>query len=387
MKPKQMMLFAVAIGCGLVAMVGAQQVLSGNKPAEQEIVKILVAKTDIDPGVPLDKMNVGFREWPKNNVPEGAITSEEEFAEHALRIRVSFNMPILAAYLGPKGAAGVSSMIPDGMQLVTLPVDSTMTHSGLLRPGSFVAITCAIDRPDRNGRETYSIKTVLKRVKVIAVGDRIAGTEVATKEATPVKVENISFVTFPRQAKLLNLAKVVSKGRMQFALLGQEDKSAEDDKDLAEDDLAQRSAELFGDKNIDQVEKLLANPTMPVAQPQQKPKPTGSSFSEYLKQQPVPAEVADLGKRPSRATWVIEIYNGDKKERHELELPEEPVEAPPEQPPATSDVWTTPLMQFFSRKRPAKPAIQESEVKSDEDLRPELTNDKSAAGTTKTTRR
>lgn len=386
------MLFAVAIGCGLVAMVGAQQVLSGNKPAEQEMVKILVAKTDIDPGVPLDKMNVGFREWPKSNIPEGAITSEEEFAEHALRIRVSSNMPILVAYLGPKGVAGVSSMIPDGMQLVTLPVDSTMTHSGLMRPGSFVAITCAIDRPDRNGRESYSIKTVLKRVKVIAVGDRIAGTEVATKEATPVKVENISFVTFPRQAKLLNLAKVVSKGRMQFALLGQEDKSAEDDKDLAEEDLAQRSADLFGDKNIDQVEKMMANPTAPVvAQPQlqQKPKPTGSSFSEYLKQQPVPAEVADLGKRPSRATWVIEIYNGEKKERHELELPEEPIEAPAatEQPPSTSDVWTTPLMQFFSRKRPAKPAIEDSEAKSDEDLQPKLTNDKSAAGTTKTTRR
>ena len=131
MKPKQMMLFAVAIGCGLVAMLGAQQILSGNKPVEQEMVKILVARMDIDPGVPLDKSNVGFTEWPKEKIPEGAITKEEEFAEHALKIRVSPNMPVLIPYLGPKGVVGVGSMIPAGMNLVTLPVDLTQTHSGL----------------------------------------------------------------------------------------------------------------------------------------------------------------------------------------------------------------------------------------------------------------
>ena len=105
MKPKQMMLFAVAIGCGLVAMLGAQQILSGNKSDEPEKVKILVAKTDIDPGIPLDKMNVGFKEWPKDSIPEGAITKEEEFADHALRHRVSASFPILLAELGPKGAS------------------------------------------------------------------------------------------------------------------------------------------------------------------------------------------------------------------------------------------------------------------------------------------
>ena len=68
MKSKQLMLFAVAICCGLVAMIGAQQILSGNKPVEQEMVRILVAKADIGPGVPLNESNVGFKNWPKDNV-------------------------------------------------------------------------------------------------------------------------------------------------------------------------------------------------------------------------------------------------------------------------------------------------------------------------------
>ena len=380
MKPKQMMLFAVAIGCGLMAMFGAQQILSGNKPVEQETVKILVAKVDIDPGIPLDKSNVGWKEWPKENSPEGAITKEEEFSEHALKIRVSPNMPVLTAYLGPKGVIGVGSMIPKGMHLVTLPVDSTQTHSGLLRPGSYVSISCALERPGRDGKPTASIKTVLKRVKVIAVGDRLAGTDVASKDGTPQKAENISFVTYPRQAKLLNLAKHVSNGRMQYAMLGESDNSTDDTQDLDEDALAQKSSELFGEKASELLENLNTS-AKPAATNK---RPTGSSFSEYLKRQPVAPEVVELGKRPSRATWRLTIYNGDKMEVQELEIPDEPSASLPTVP--STEQWTTPLMQFFSRKRIAKPGVQETQATPSNDVRADSSNDKSATGPIETSR-
>lgn len=387
MKPKQMMLFAVAIGCGLVAMLGAQQILSGNKPVEQEMVKILVAKVDIDPGVPLDKANVAFTEWPKEKIPEGAITKEEEFAEHALKIRVSPNMPVLIPYLGPKGVVGVGSLIPKGMNLVSLPVDLTQTHSGLLRPGSYVTISCAIDRPGRDGKPSTKIKTVLKRVKVIAVGDWLAGTERATKETTSTKAENISFITYPRQAMLLYLAKQVSNGKMHYAMLGEADTSTDDTQDLDEDAFAQRSSELFGDKTPEPVDNIVNTPApvlAPAVAPTVQQRPTGSSFAEYLKEQPVPPAVVELGKRPSKSTWRIEIFNGDKKEIQELELPEEGIEAPVEFPTST-ELWTAPLMQFFSRKR-MRPAIQESEAKPPEEVRTDSTSDKSATGPVETTR-
>ena len=71
MKSKSLMLLAVAAGCGLIAMLGVQQMLSGGKQPVQPKIRILVAKVDIDPGMPLDKTNVGFKEWPKDAMPVG----------------------------------------------------------------------------------------------------------------------------------------------------------------------------------------------------------------------------------------------------------------------------------------------------------------------------
>ena len=374
MKSKQMMLFAVAIGCGLVAMVGAQAILSGNQAPEQEMIKILVATKDMDPGTALEETNVSFKEWPKENVPEGFITTKEEYAGHAIKIRVSPAMPVLIPYLGPKGQVGVSSMIPKGMTLVSLPVDSTQTHSGLLRAGSYVAVSCAITRRTRDGQESTSIKTVLKRVKVIAVGDKVAGTDVASKEPNAVKVENISFVTYPRQAKLLHLAKVVSQGRLQFALLGEEDKSNEDEQDLDEPMLVQRSRELENASDIPDEKPDVPKVTAPA-----KDRPTGSSFSDYLKQQPVVPEVAELGRNPSRPVWRVEIYNGDKKEIYEHELPLDHQPVAPTTKPAMGNQWASPLMNFFSRKRTRKQEIQETESTPSEQSSKKVSNDKSAA--------
>lgn len=383
MKPKQMMLFAVAISCGLVAMIGAQQILSGNKAPEQEMVEILVAKMDIDPGIPLDKFNVSMRKWPKETVPDGAITSEEQWAEHALKIHVSPNMPVLVPYLGAKGAMGITSMIPEGMTLVTLPVDSAMLHSGLLRPGSFVSISCTIDREQPNNRpKTTQVKTVLKRVKVIAVGDKMAGTDVATKEPNPGKVENVSFVTFPQQAKLLLLAKAVSNSRIHLTILPESDKSTDDLQDLDDDALAKRCSELYGDKSLE-----LKEPEQKALTETRDNEPRGKSgFSEYLKQQAVVSEVTDLGKAPTRATWKIQIYRRDTPEIHEVELPPEPEAAEPVKEPVIGEDWASPILKFFTRKPSVRQSVEETQSTRSDDSPAELPVEKSAAKSAETIR-
>lgn len=371
MKPKQMMLFAVAIGCGLVAMIGAQQILSGNKPTEQEFAEILVATKDIDPGVPLDKMNVGLRKWPKEQIPEGAINSEEVWHDHSLKIHLAPNMPVLVPYLSAKGAVGVTSLIPEGMTMVTLPVDSAMLASGLLRPGSYVQISCTIDKSQKNTSGTLTqVKTVLKRVKVIAVGDKVAGTE-ATKDPNSgkgEKVENVSFITFHNQAKLLYLAKAVSMNRIHFTILPENDKSTEDTRDLDESDLNRRSNELLGKDHVE-----VADITPKTIQSTEKgDKPKGSSFSDYLKQPPVQPEVADLGKQPTRATWQIKVYKGNKPaEIQEVDLPQNAVAQPPKDS-ASLDEWASPFLKFFSAKKSPKPSVQETESTTTDAEKPEL---------------
>ena len=50
-KFKSVVLLAVAVGCGLVAMLGVQQVLSDNSSEdEKQMATVLVAIADISPG-------------------------------------------------------------------------------------------------------------------------------------------------------------------------------------------------------------------------------------------------------------------------------------------------------------------------------------------------
>ena len=83
MKMKSLVLLAMAIGCGLVAMLGVQQVLSGDKKPPAETGKVLVAITNIMPGQPLDDSNVAFKAWDKNDIPQGAVTTHEEYQERS----------------------------------------------------------------------------------------------------------------------------------------------------------------------------------------------------------------------------------------------------------------------------------------------------------------
>ena len=370
MKPKQMMLFAIAIGCGLVAMIGAHQILSGNRAPEQQMVDILVSKLDIDPGVPLDDSNVGLRKWPVDTVPEGAITKREDWAERSLKIHASPNMPIVTNFLAAKGAVGITSLIPSGMRAISLPVDAAQAHSGLLRPNSYVTISCTIvnEQRDNNRRPSTQIKTVLNKVKVIAVNNQIAGSEESKKDG-PTKIENITLVVFPMQEKLLLLAKSLSRDKIHTAILPEGDKSSDDSRDLDDADFAKRSSDLLGEKSI-------ANETIATIEKVEE-RPSGNSFSNYLKEQVVTPGVAELGKGPSESVWKIEIYRGDKKEIQEVELPQLPDSTSSNEQRVEKN-WTAPIMKFFSGKRSAKSPVQETHSKPPGELEMNFKDEKSA---------
>src|SRR5579871_495857 len=109
MKMKSLVLLAMAIGCGLVAMLGVRQVLSGDKGPAVETAKVLVSVTSIMPGQPLDDTNVAFKDWPKDKIPQGAVTAPEQYVERSLRVAAVPNEVIMAAKLNEKGVFGGSA--------------------------------------------------------------------------------------------------------------------------------------------------------------------------------------------------------------------------------------------------------------------------------------
>lgn len=332
MKMKPMILMLVAVACGLVAMVGVQQVL-GNRSGDTSgpKVKVLVARKEVQAGTPLDESCVGFREVSKSEVPEDVISTKEDFQQRAPRVKLFQGQYVLKKQLGEKGEYGASMEIPPGMRVVTVPVTATMTHSGLMSPGDRVdvQVTYSYSRP-KVGR-IHRTRTVLQYIQVWATDSVRMGTEAAKDDSSQSK--NVSLLVYPGQGALLQLAK--QKGELHLLLRGRNDKAPSDQTgDFDEDALDRKMADLFDD--ID-TEPVAATSPQAVAQSlpdSPAPKVEKPSFSEFLNAMDTQLPPAPPAPKP---VWKVEIYTGDKKEVAEFEIPEataKPAEADAAKKPA-----------------------------------------------------
>ena len=342
MKNKSLTMLLVAAGCGLVAMIGVQQMLSGGKPAAK--TRILVARAEIEVGIQLDKTNVGFKEWPNDAIPEGAIRTEEEFSERALKHRVGPGQPILATELGEKGEYGPEIQIPDDMRLVTIPTTVTMTHSGLLRPGNHVDVSAVIELPIKGGSKRTEVKPVLQCIKVFAVDNRTVGSE-ESKDPKAKDAKNVTFLVYPLQAQLLQLAHKQSNGGLQFALRSGSDKTVVNSRDLNDQSLTMLSNSLLGYQDDGDRSGAAKKPA--VVKPH-------SAFKNYLAPA-TPDAVTSVGDQAVRQTWKIEIFQGDQREVQEIDLTEDEKRDSKRTSTESAKPWANPLMKFFNRRQKAEP--------------------------------
>lgn len=308
MKLKSVLLLAVALGCGLVAMLGVQQVLSGDRGSNpnDNLVEVLVATAEIAPGTPLTDTNVAFKKWPKDAVPEGGVTQKEQYEERAVKTRTLPGEVIMMAKLGDKGVFGASNDIPEGMRVITVSVDLTMTSSGLILPGNRVdvIVTYSVQEPGR-GRVT-KIKTALEAVKVFAT-DSIRDT--ATADSTEIKAKNISLLVSPEEANVLKLAE--SSGKLHLSLRpdGDEHKSG----NMIDPN------ELFAEN----IEK----PDAPAADDSGGKGDSGETLGSFLdnQQAQTAGQTSDAGVQPppEKPKWKIDIYSGGERRVEEVDLPDE----------------------------------------------------------------
>ncbi len=289
MKLKSLVLLVMALGCGLIAMLGVQQILAGNKAAEAETVKVLVAIQEIPPGAPLDEQYVKFEDYPKQAVPPGAITDPKIYEERSLKSRAYPGEVILEAKLGDKGAFSASSAIPKGMRLVTVPVNMTTANSGLIRPGDRVDILVTYKISKTGGAQVSRTKTVLEFIEVFAV-DRQRNVE-GSEEVKGVKAENLSVLATPEQANLLMTA--VSRGTLQMALRHLDDKD-QVNASAVDDALFEEAPVGMG---VDRT------PEPPPVQPPPKIEP-----------------VVDAVPEPAKEVWIMEIFEGESRRVEEIEL-------------------------------------------------------------------
>jgi len=335
MKMKSLVLLAVAVGCGLVAMMGVRQVLSGDRGERVERVRVLVAKMEIEPGVALDKDNCDLREVPVDTIPPNPVTKSEEFEDRALTTRAYANQVICLTQLGEKGVYGATINIPEGMRVITIPVNATTTHSGMLKAGDRVDVlaTFQVSRPGIG--QVSRTKTILEYIEVFATDSTRIGIDEPGKAGNKDGVKNVSLLVKLKQATVLMLAG--NKGTLHLALRSKTDTAKSETADIDDTNLESLQS-MFDESGAAARQDAQREDSKPV---EEKP-----NFSEYLAQ-PEPAEAPEAAK----PTWKVTIYSGGEKTVEELELPETNITVTPTTSASTGDAhWIKSVGRMFGAK-------------------------------------
>ncbi|QDU11329.1 hypothetical protein V202x_47490 [Gimesia aquarii] len=340
-------MLVVAVGCGLVAMLGVRQVLNrDDQKQEVETANVLVTIAEIAPGTPLNESNVKFKSWPIDQIPEGSVTKLEDYKDRSIKTRAVPGEIVMKAKLSEQGARGASVEIPVGKRVFTTSVDMTKTHSGLILPGDFVDVYVTFSARKPEGGLTTITKVILERVKIFAT-DHL--TDVGGADSNQVKSKNISILLSPKEGAILKMAE--RKGEVHLALRAQSDTSDTEDIQFNEDDLAEVFSieggeytdpnETKGDTNEEDSSKELA---------QKSDKTT--SAKQFLDEEQQPQEMTSVGAEveaeleEAKKMWQVEIFSGEQKTIQEVELLEEELE---DKTAALKGLW-----EVFTKKQNEK---------------------------------
>jgi len=207
MRPKSLLLLALAGGCGLVASIGISQVMDSNaqRGPALETAPIYVALHNINLGDPIDPTMVSLMEWPKDKIPPGAITQLEDLENRRPRTNIIQGEPILDAKLLAQGEyADPIAQLPAHYRLATISVNAEKSAAGLLSPGDRVDIQLYVDRNDRAGIDVPTTKVILQNIRVYAVEQAVQRSADGGEARTIPKT--VSLVVTPEQASKIDLA-------------------------------------------------------------------------------------------------------------------------------------------------------------------------------------
>jgi pilus assembly protein CpaB len=239
MRPKSLILLALALGCGLVASIGISQVLDGsNRPAAVETAPIYVALQNVNVGDPLTEKMVALEEWPKDKVPVGAISKWEDLEDRRPRSNIYQGEPLLANKLLGKGERSDPIQgVPAGMRLKTISVDARKSAAGLLSPGDRVDVQIYVRANPDHGINSPFTKIFLQNIRVYAVDQAID--KAANGDESRNVAKTVSLVVTPAQANRINLAE--NMGEISLIPRNPDDDALVEDSEQGTDELFGRS--------------------------------------------------------------------------------------------------------------------------------------------------
>jgi len=198
---------------------GITQVLAkrGDSPAPSETTPIYVAKADIVTGSLISQENVKLEQWPKDRVPVGAVTRQEDIEGRRARQKIYAGEPIIEPKLLTHGQVPIDGMVPKGLRVVPVSVSLEAIHSGLVLPGSRCDVQVFVRADASIGVGETLCKTILQDIRVFAVND-VTSTESQDPKAPDTKSmplgKTVSLLVTPAQAQIVTLASQLGSIRL-----------------------------------------------------------------------------------------------------------------------------------------------------------------------------
>jgi pilus assembly protein CpaB len=219
MKPKTMILLAVAIGCGLVASYLTSKVLADRGSGEQqvEMVTVLAAKKNLGMGTVLKDPEKFFieKEIPKSAAPKKGFTSFDDIKNLKLVKPVSEDAFITKDDIMDSGSDIFIQNIPPGYRAVSLKVTADTLVGGFVQANTRVDVLTTMRR--ENGESSSQV--ILQNVLVLATDQ--------DDQRDPDKkgklANTVTLAAKPEDALKIRLASSVGEVSLVLRKYGEED--------------------------------------------------------------------------------------------------------------------------------------------------------------------
>ena len=225
MLARRMLLLVLAlVAAGATAYLARSWVEGQRRPAvvraekvEPATKRVLVAARRLVQGSFVTQGALRWQVWPDVDLPDsyfekGAV-DPADLAGAVVRRPLEEGDPVTRSAVVRPGERGfLAAVLEPGMQAVSVPVDQASGSTGLIFPGDRVDVllTQALEVEGGGGQERFVAETVLRDVRVIAVGQRLSTAAEGADELSP-KIRTATLEVTPEGARRLALALELGK--------------------------------------------------------------------------------------------------------------------------------------------------------------------------------
>lgn len=170
----------IAVGCGLLAAVGAFIWINQQRaatPAKAETIDIPVPIRTIPAQTNLTPAMFQNQALPKDQVPSDVVPSAQAFQGRVSLVELKPGTPVKVGDVGLKSQMGLSFGVPRGYRGLAVSLDVIGSVGDFVKPGDRVDVLAGFEKDDQ-----IVVRTVVQDVLVLAVGDK---TEVPIPQQTP----------------------------------------------------------------------------------------------------------------------------------------------------------------------------------------------------------